>query len=287
MSFYIAKSSPQVNGPFSVYRIVMPNRVLYNRRMSKQSFTSVLITGASSGIGAALAERLAGPGIALCLTGRDANRLAGIREKVEANGGTATAHVIDVQDASAMANLIADTDSNTPLDLVIANAGISGGAGISTDDAQKSRTIFDINVGGVINTVLPAAHAMKTRRHGHIGIVSSVAGFRGLPTAPAYSASKVAVRAWGEAIRPHLHADGVGLSIIYPGFVESRITDANNFAMPFLMPAEKAADIIATGLISGERSIAFPWPTVMMARLLSILPTPIFDAVMRNAPRKT
>ena len=255
--------------------------------MPTQSFTSVLITGASSGIGGALAERLAGPNIAMCLTGRDANRLAGIREKVEAKGSTATAHVIDVQDGRAMADLINSTDSKNPLDLVIANAGISGGAGISTDDAQKSRTIFDINVGGVINTVLPAAQAMKTRRRGHIGIVSSVAGFRGLPTAPAYSASKVAVRAWGDAIRPHLQAVGVGLSIIYPGFVESRITDANNFSMPFLMPADKAASIIAAGLMSGKRSIAFPWPTVMMARILSILPTPIFDAVMRRAPRKT
>ncbi len=254
--------------------------------MSRADFSSILITGASSGIGAAIAERLAAPDVRICITGRDQNRLSEVRDVLSAKGANVLAKTVDVRDDAAMAELIALADASAPLDLVIANAGISGGAGVTRDDTAQSRAIFDVNVSGVMNTVLPAAHVMRTHGLGQIGIVSSVAGFRGLPTAPAYSASKVAVRAWGEAIRPHLRSDGIGLSMIYPGFVESRITAANSFSMPFLMPAEKAADIIVRGLAAKRSTIAFPWPTVAMARLLSVLPAPLFDAVMKRAPQK-
>lgn len=258
----------------------------YNGHMTKSKFPSVLITGASSGIGKALAVHLAGPGVHLAITGRNADRLAEVAGAASAKGAEVLAEPVDVMDRAAMREFIERADAERPLTLVIANAGISGGAGATSDDDEATRDIFAVNLAGVINTVLPAAHVMRKHASGRIAIVSSVAGYRGLPTAPAYSASKVAVKAWGDAIRPSLKEDGIGLTMIHPGFVESRITDANDFKMPFLMTAEKAAAIIAKGLAKGKREIAFPWQMVWSMRLLCLLPGPVFDAVMARAPRK-
>jgi short-subunit dehydrogenase len=233
--------------------------------MEMQSYRSILITGASSGIGQALAQELARPGILIGITGR----------------------AIDVTDRPAMSELIADMEAHTPLDMVVANAGISSGAGAGSGDGELTRDIFAVNLAGVLNTVLPALTAMRSRKQGHVAIVSSVAGFRGLPSAPAYSASKVAVRAWGEAIRPEIGRDGITLSMIYPGFVESRITDKNDFHMPFLMKAERAARIIAAGLERRKPVIAFPWQMVWAMRLLTALPGPLFNAIVSRAPRKS
>ncbi len=254
--------------------------------MTKPVFTSVLITGASSGIGKALADHYAAPDVHLALTGRNAERLAEVANTASAKGATVLSETVDVMDRTQMRAFIENADAARPLDLVIANAGISGGAGSTSDDDEATRDIFAINLAGVINTVLPAARTMRVHGRGRIAIVSSVAGYRGLPTAPAYSASKVAVKAWGDAIRPSLGEDGVGLSMIHPGFVESRITETNNFKMPFLMTAEKAASIIAKGLAKGKREIAFPRRLVWPARLLCMLPGPLFDAIMARAPKK-
>ncbi|MBO6948573.1 MAG: SDR family NAD(P)-dependent oxidoreductase [Rhodospirillales bacterium] len=252
--------------------------------MTAYPYRSILITGASSGIGAALALELAAPGVLIAFTGRNAERVSAVEDNLRAAGAETLARVIDVTDRPAMSELISDIESRRPLDLVVANAGISSGAGAGDDGI--TRDIFAVNVDGVLNTVLPAAAAMRTRKDGHISIVSSVAGFRGLPSAPAYSATKVAVKAWGEAIRPDLGKDGITLSMIFPGFVESRITDKNNFTMPFLMPAEKAAKIIASRLSRRKTTIAFPWQMAWMMRLLALLPGPLFDFVMSRAPRK-
>ncbi len=254
--------------------------------MRYPEFNSVLITGASSGIGEALALALAEPGRTLALTGRNGERLAAVAEACRSKGAEAILSALDVTDADGMRAFVIEADARAPLDLAVANAGISGGPGGGKEDLAQTAAIFAVNVGGVFNTVLPAADAMRARRRGRIAIVSSLAGFRGLPTAPAYSASKVAVRAWGNAIRPGLAKDGVGLSIVYPGFVESRITARNKFPMPFLMSGGKAADIILAGLAAGKRSIAFPWQTALMMRIFAALPGPLFDALMARAPAK-
>lgn len=261
--------------------------MFYKVYMKRTTFKAILVTGASSGIGKALVERLAAPGIRLTITGRDPARLDAVAATIRAKGAEVTARVVDVVDRGAMRALIDEADAHSPLDLVVANAGISGGAGAGADDDEKTRDIFAVNLAGVLNTVLPATHVMRKSGGGRIAIVSSVAGFRGMPTAPAYSASKVAVKAWGDAIRPSLAKDGIGLTMVYPGFVESRITDANDFPMPFLMPGAKAADIIVRGLARGQNAIAFPWPTVWLMRLMCLLPQPLFDAVMARSPKKT
>lgn len=256
--------------------------------MRKHSFTSILITGATSGIGRAVALALAGPGTNITVTGRDKERLDAIEKALADKGANVAAHLIDVTDREKMTEMMADAERRAPLDLVIANAGISSGGTSSEDmDGEVTRDIFAVNLAGVLNTVLPAATLMTSRRQGQIAVVSSVAGYRGLLSAPAYSASKVAVKAWGEAIRPDLADKGVHLSIIIPGFVKSRITDQNNFKMPFLMSAEKAADIIVRGLAGRKRTIAFPWQMVLIMRALTMLPGPIFDAIIKRGPKKS
>jgi short-subunit dehydrogenase len=267
--------------------MVIAMDVGYNRSMTDPTYRSVLITGASSGIGAAVALELAKPGVLIAMTGRNAERLQETDNACRNKGAETMTGTIDVTDRAAMSAFITDIEARHPLDLVFANAGISSSAGAGDGDDEKTRDVFAINLAGVLNTVLPALTAMRARHAGQIAIVSSIAGFRGMPTAPAYSASKVALSAWGEAIRPQLTRGGISLSMIYPGFVESRITDANDFPMPFIMPAEKAAAIIVAGLARRKKSIAFPWPMVWMMRLLTLLPRPLYNAVLARAPKKT
>jgi len=254
--------------------------------MHSKPFKSILITGASSGIGQAVALEFAKPGVHLTITGRNAERLRELETLLTDEGAHVTALELDVVDRAGMTKMANDAETNNPFDLVIANAGIASGSNDDIPAEELIRDIFAVNLAGVLNTVLPTATLMRARGAGHIAIVSSIAGLRGLPTAPAYSASKVAVKAWGEAIRPQLAADGVGITIIIPGFVESRITDANTFPMPFIMPAEKAARIIVSGLHRRKRTIAFPWQMVWLMRVLTMLPGPIFDKVLSRGPKK-
>lgn len=261
-------------------------RLRYNTVMTERSFKSILITGASSGIGHAVALEFAKPDVHLTITGRNADRLHTLEALLIAKGANVTALILDVVDRAAMTAMARDAEANNPFDLVIANAGIASSSNDDTPAEELIRDIFAVNLAGVLNTVLPTAALMRARGTGHIAIVSSIAGLRGLPTAPAYSASKVAVKAWGEAIRPQLALDGVGMTVIIPGFVESRITDANTFPMPFIMPAEKAARIIVNGLQRRKRTIAFPWQMVWLMRFLTCLPGPIFDVILSRGPKK-
>ncbi|MBT3765067.1 MAG: SDR family NAD(P)-dependent oxidoreductase [Rhodospirillaceae bacterium] len=251
--------------------------------MSKHP-TSILITGASSGIGAALALVYAGPNVDLFLSGRDQNRLIKIAQACREKGAKVFEQTISVTDQSAMATWILDADSQAPLDLVVANAGISGGS--DSQNEELSRQIFATNVDGVLNTVLPIIPRMISRKRGQLALMSSLAGFRGLPSAPAYSASKAAVRSYGEALRGSLSNDGIKVSVICPGFVESRITEKNKFYMPLLMTAPKAANIIKMGLANNKPRIAFPFLMYAVVWLMSALPTMLMDPIVNRLPKK-
>ena len=250
---------------------------------------SILITGASSGIGAALALEYAAPGVHLALSGRDGARLDAVADDCRAKGADATAQVIDVTAREAMAAWIAAVDSAHPLDLVIANAGVSGGAGSGPhgETEAQARTIFHVNFDGVLNTIWPAIDAMRPRGRGQVAITSSIAGMVALPGAPAYSASKAAVKAYGEALHGALKPQGIVVSAICPGFVESRITDQNDFPMPFFMDAPKAARKIRKGLARGRVSVIFPWPLAAWTWVLGLLPPCWRVWLLSKAPKKS
>jgi short-subunit dehydrogenase len=248
----------------------------------------ILITGASSGIGAALALRYAAPGVFLALSGRNADRLKDVAVLCRAKGSIVFESLIDVKDAPAMVAWIEETDRQYPLDLVVANAGISGGtAGVMHHEPMDQvRQIFDTNLYGVINTIQPIIPRMINRGCGQVAIISSLAGFRGWPGAPAYSASKGAVRFYGEALRGALSHTGVAVNVICPGFVVSRMTDANQFPMPFLMDTDKAAAVIVGGLSRNRGRIAFPWPTHFASWFLSLLPDWLVQKILIQMPKK-
>lgn len=249
-------------------------------------FTSVLVTGASSGIGAALARRLAAPGARLVLAGRDRQRLAAVSTACEAAGAAVEIAIFDVTDRDAARAAILAADDALPLDLAIVNAGISAGTGAGTESEEQLREITSVNVAGTINCVAPLLPRFQARRSGQLGLVASLAGYRGFPGAPAYCASKAWVKVYGEALRGTVAADGIGVSVICPGYVDTPMTRVNRFPMPFLMDAERAARIIARGLERNRARIAFPWPMAALVSLIAALPPAWIDGVMARLPRK-
>ncbi|OSQ37139.1 SDR family NAD(P)-dependent oxidoreductase [Thalassospira mesophila] len=250
-------------------------------------YNAILITGASSGIGAALALYYARAGVTLFISGRNQARLKQVENDCRAAGANVFADILDVTDRNMMTDYVGKCHGIMPLSLVIANAGISAGSGDDSESPDQVRQIMSTNIEGVLNTLDPAIAAMKQQRRGQIAIMSSQASWRGLPSAPAYCASKAAIRIYGEALRGNLARDHIRVNVICPGFVKSGITDANNFRMPFLMEAPKAAKIIDRGLTRNKAVIAFPWQMNMATCLLKHLPYWAFDRLAARLPKKT
>lgn len=251
--------------------------------------TRILITGASSGIGKALALHYAREGVYLALMGREERRLKDVQAKAEALGAFAALESADITDCQAVAQAI-DTlaDGGQPFDLVIANAGISGGSGgvMNGEPLAQAIQIFDVNLNGILYTLDAVLPAMIAARKGQIAMMSSLAGFRGWPSAPAYSASKGAVRLYAEGLRGELEAHNIKVSAICPGFVRTPLTAPNPFPMPFLLSPEKAARIIAKGLERNKARIAFPWPTYLVAGALGFLPENLALWLLKQSPKK-
>jgi short-subunit dehydrogenase len=238
---------------------------------------TVLITGASSGIGKALALHYAREGSNLALIGRDTARMQSVADECRALGGSPHCGIIDVRGRDAMANWIAEFDRALPVDLVIANAGVMAGtppAGqIEPPDAGYD--VIETNVLGVLNTVQPLLASMMLRGSGQIAIVSSIAGFIPLPDCPSYSASKSAVLTYGLSLRSLLKTHGIGVSVVCPGYVTTPMMLRESGRKPFLMPAERAADLIVAGLMRNRAVIAFPFFFALAARLHGLMPDPI------------
>ncbi len=250
------------------------------------SMKHILITGASSGIGHALALEYAEPDTKLSLTGRNKDRLDEIATLCRAKGALVETKLIDVMDRAAMTDWLLAIDGADPLDLVISNAGISGGSNGVENWEESTRDIFAVNLAGTLNTILPLIPIMINRNQGQIALMSSLAGFRGLGSSPAYSASKVAVKAYGEALRLRYQETGLKVNVICPGFVESRITEKNNFKMPFLMKGDKAARIIRKGIAQNKAIIAFPFPMATAVRLFSLMPLGMVELLSKYLPSK-
>lgn len=247
---------------------------------------NILITGASSGIGRALAISYSKPNVNLFLCGRNLEKLQETKKLCEALKANVLLEVLDVCDEIDCKNWIEKIEANFALDLVIANAGISAGTAGGPESFKQIKEIFATNLDGVLNITHPAAEKMKVRKKGQIAIVSSLAGFRGLPSSPAYSGSKAAVRVYGEALRGNLAKLGVEVNVICPGYIKTPMTDVNEFPMPFLMSPEKCAAIVKRGLEQNKSRIAFPFPLYFVVWLSALLSPKITDPIFAKLPGK-
>lgn len=249
----------------------------------------VLITGASSGLGRALALACARPGAVLHLSGRDAARLEDAAAACRAKGAEVRPRLVGVTDAAAMEAWIGGAGR---LDLVIANAGISAGTGGATEPPAQTRAIFETNVTGVLNTALPAIATMAAQDpgrdgvRGRVAVVASLAAFVAAPGAPAYCATKAAVQRWAEALDATERHRGIRLHAVCPGYVRTPMTERNDFPMPFLMDAGEAARRTLAGIARGRVRIAYPWPTYAMARVAGALPPGLRAWIFSRLPAK-
>jgi short-subunit dehydrogenase len=248
------------------------------------SFSNVFITGASSGLGAGLALNYARPGVTLGLVARDATRLAAVAQQCRLRGATTHEAVLNVAEPGPLGAILAAFDDRTPIDLLVANAGISAGPGPdgSLEGMALATTQVAINLLGAMHTVEPILPRMVARRAGRVAVVASVAGLRGLPYSPAYSASKAGVRAYGEGLRALLSPQGVGVSVIVPGFFDSRMTDRFIGSKPFLLSTERAVAIVRAGLDRGAARIVFPRLLAMGLQAADLLPAWLGDAILRR-----
>lgn len=250
---------------------------------------NILITGASSGIGKALVISYAKDGNNLFLCARSKEKLAQVEKECRDYliiKSQIFCFVVDVKDKKAMQKVIEKIEKKHALDLVIANAGISAGTSKGTESEEQITEIFDTNLNGVLNTINPVIEKMKDRHSGQIAIISSLAGLRGLPSSPAYSASKAAVRVYGEGLRGNLAEYGIKVNVVCPGYIKTPMTAVNSFYMPLLMNAEDCARKIKDGLAKNKSRIAFPFLLYFVVWFLALLSTKITDPLFAKLPKK-
>ena len=247
---------------------------------------SIFITGASSGIGKELALAYAESGKVLSLCGRNEQRLNETAELCRAKGAEVYTYLFDVRDSETAEKAVSEANAVCPIDLLIANAGVSAGVLGMDETPVSTRAIFETNIFGVVNTVLPVAEIMKENKAGHIVIISSLSGYRGMASCPAYSASKSCVKAWGEALWGSLKPYGIQVTVVCPGFIETPLTDKNQFKMPFLMKAPKAAALMKKRIQKRPPIIAFPWIMAFGAWLGGWLPARLILPILGRLPKK-
>ena len=247
---------------------------------------TIIITGSSSGIGFALARKYAAPNVLLLLFGRSQARLAIIADTCTRKGAEVQTFAGDVQDAFWMTKKIHEIYQNNVVDVLIACAGVSAGTLGQAETQSQVETIFNTNLNGTLNSVMPIIPYMIKNKRGQIAVVSSMAGLMGLSSAPAYSASKAAVKVFGDALRSYLKPRNVKVSVIIPGYVQTPMTDINTFPMPLMISADKAADLIFEGLKKNKGIIAFPLSTYFLLKLINLLPYKLVDYVNSKLPGK-
>lgn len=252
---------------------------------SRSTPEGVIITGASAGIGRALAEALAVPGVRLGLLGRDAGRLESVAAVCRQKGAEVDLGQIDVADFDLLNAWVSDFERRGAIKLMIANAGMTApygdGQGELLEDRALSRRLLDVNLFGVLNAVYAVEPGMRRQGEGQIVLLSSLAAFRGMALTPAYSASKAAVKAYAEALRDLLAPAGIKVSVVCPGFVETGMSDQFPGPRPQMMSSEQAAERILKGVRRDEACIAFPWSTALGMRLLSVLPFEVGSFFLR------
>jgi len=245
----------------------------------------VFITGASSGIGEALARHYAPISPALGLAARRKGELDALAAGLNVKCAT---YSLDVTDERALEQAANDYVQRFGApDLVIANAGVSVGTrGDELADVSKLRRVLDVNVSGLAATLAAFAPAMRAARSGTLCGIASVAGFRGLPGAGAYSSSKAAAISWLEALRVELRGTGVSVVTICPGYIDTPMTQVNRYRMPFLLSADEAARRIAGAIAAKRRLAVIPWQMAIIGRIMKLLPPAVYDRLSARAPRK-
>jgi len=250
-----------------------------------QEPTTVLITGATGGIGAALARSYARPGRVLILHGRDTARLASLTQECETRGAQVHRVTFDLRDAAAAIEALRALSSRYVIDLAVVNAGVSSaiGTGREAENWDAARAVLAVNLDGAIATVAAVLPDMRRRGTGQIAIVSSLAAYFGLPVTPIYCASKAALKAYGEALRGWLAPQGIAVNVVLPGFVRTPMSEAFPGAKPFLMSPERAASLIRRGLERNRARIAFPRILAWGMWCLAALPAALSQWMVRVA----
>ncbi|MGF1591631.1 MAG: SDR family NAD(P)-dependent oxidoreductase [Kiloniellaceae bacterium] len=243
---------------------------------------AVWITGASSGLGAALAGRMSRAGRTVATSARRGEALA---ERAAADPGPGSLHpfALDIADAAAVtAGVAAIERALGPIGQAVLNAGTHRPVDPRALKVEDFRALVELNLMGTVNCLAAVLPAMLARRRGRIAVVASVAGYRGLPTAAAYGMTKAGLVNMAEALRVELAPLGIVVQVVNPGFVRTPLTDRNQFPMPFLMEPEAAAEAFFRGLQSDRFEIAFPRRFVLIMKLLRCLPAPLAFAVTRR-----
>ncbi len=245
---------------------------------------NIAITGASSGIGASLARSYARKGVSLGLFGRNVSRLADIAETCRELGAVVQTFALETTDHNGMRDALLRFDREHPVSLLIVNAGVTSGVMLdgSPECIAPTTEVMKINYEGALNSINPLLGPMKGRRAGHIVVVGSLAARPGLPSAPAYSASKAAIETYAFALAGSLRDSGVIVSIVSPGFVVSPMTDQIVGPKPFLISSEKAAAIIKKNLARKKLFIRFPGWLAFLAATSSFLPSTLVFAELRR-----
>ena len=250
----------------------------------KKHFQTIWIIGASSVIGAALARKLhenpTSSAQKIIISARNSDKL----DELAAEMPGLTPVPVDITDTNAVNGAISKVEKQFGLpDLVVLAAGIYSPMKLSAFSAATIRSHVDTNYMGIVNCLEPLLNKMRARKSGEIAVMASVAGYRGLPNAAAYGPTKAALINLCESLHTELSGSGVLLRVINPGFVKTRLTDKNDFEMPYLLEPEQAADYIYRGLCGSDKfEIAFPPPFVRQLKLTQILPYPIFFKLMRK-----
>lgn len=241
-------------------------------------YSSVIISGASSGIGFALAQDLATSNCHLCLLGRNLDKLKSIQKNCQEKGAKVEIYSVDITDGQKIKEIILDFDQRHPVDLVIANAGIGTAQSANSNQGNADyKEIIQTNILGVHHLIDPLIPSFKKRKSGQIAIMSSLASFRGFAKYYVYNGTKAYLRIYGQGLRLDLARYQVKVSTIAPGFVKTPLTDANTFEMPFILSAQKASQIILKGLGGDQSLIAFPKISYYILRLLIALPNKLAD----------
>ena len=244
------------------------------------------ITGASSGIGRALALRMARAGRRVAVSARGEAALEALAAVAAALPGAILPLPLDVTDAGACRAAVARIEREQgPLAVAVFCAGTHRPTPAGSLAVEDVRALAEVNLLGTVNCLVPVVAAMRPRRSGRLAVVASLTAKRGLPTAAAYGMTKAGLVNLCEALRPELQAEGIVLQVVNPGFVKTPLTDRNDFPMPFLMPVERAAEAVWRGLRSRRFEIAFPWQMALATGLLRRLPNRVALALTRRMVR--